>query len=386
MNVKRFLLCLSLFCFLFAGCKKTPDLTCRLTLDGIVLLDEEYSLPSPQFLFKRKDVTSDFTRSGLAPLEYVRTLNISLAEDIEKCCDDAARLKVEPEIVYVGDGKFTYKEGKTGRAASANEVAALLIQNGGRLVAELPIHDVKPVFSEEDLAKHTQKISTFSSDYSSSSPERKHNVALAVKKLDNVTVEAGESLSFNETVGKRTKENGFREAGVILYGQFTRGVGGGVCQVSTTLYNAWISAGLDATGTNHSLTVSYVPAGLDAMVSETSDLLLTNNGDFPVFLDAACDGKKVTFILYGTPTGRSISLWSEKIRTLPCDEYEIVEGDEEKILSYPKNGSVYRSYRDFYKGDVLVERETLRTSYYNKVKGKKIIPKSFSSVKHVRDE
>lgn len=372
MNAKRLLLFPLLFCFLLIGCKKTPSLRCRLTYEGVVVLDEEYDLKFGAR--KQKDLFADFSQSGLTALQYLRALNASLAEDIEEACDKVSFPKKEPEILYEGDGAFRYTEGKAGRAASADEVAALFIENNGVLRAELPVRAVPTVFTESDLTEHTKKMSSFSTDYSSSSPERKHNVALAVKKLDNRIIEAGEELSFNQAVGKRTKENGFEEAGVILNGRFTRGVGGGVCQVSTTLYNAWNLSGLDATGKNHSLTVSYVPAGLDAMVSETSDLVLINNGEFPVFLDADCDGNKVTFTLYGTPA-EECRLWSEKIKTIPCDEYEITEGEEEKILSYPKDGCVYRSYRDRYKNGVRISREELRTSFYNKVKGVKISPK-----------
>ena len=134
-----------------------------------------------------------------------------------------------------------------------------------------------------------------------------------------------------------------------------------------------MAAGLSAVSKNHSLPVSYVPVGLDAMVSECNDLILKNDTDFPVFIDAECDGEKVTFTLYGTKPTEEIRLWSKKEKTFPCDEYEAVPGSEEKILSEPKDGSLYLSFRDFYKNGVLVKRERLRVSEYRKVKGKKII-------------
>ncbi|MBO4539320.1 MAG: VanW family protein, partial [Clostridia bacterium] len=123
---------------------------------------------------------------------------------------------------------------------------------------------------------------------------------------------------------------------------------------------------------NHSLPVSYVPVGLDAMVSESNDLILKNDTDYPVFIDAECDGSKVTFTLYGTKPTEEIRLWSKKEMTFPCDEYECFPGSEEKVLSEPKDGSLYLSFRDYYKNGVLVKREKLRTSEYRKVKGKKI--------------
>ena len=108
------------------------------------------------------------------------------------------------------------------------------------------------------------------------------------------------------------------------------------------------------------------------MVSENNDLVLFNDTDYPVFLDAECDGNKVTFTLYGTKPAYDIRLWSKKEKTYPCDEYECVPGSEEKVLSEPKDGSLYLSFRDYYKNGTLVKRERLRVSEYRKVKGKKI--------------
>ena len=109
------------------------------------------------------------------------------------------------------------------------------------------------------------------------------------------------------------------------------------------------------------------------MVSETNDLLLKNDSSYPVFLDAAWDGKILSFTLYGTPGKEEIKLQSELKRTFPCEEYEVVPGAEDKTLAEPKAGSLYYSYRDYYKDGKFLRREKLRESSYIKVKGKKII-------------
>ena len=276
-------------------------------------------------------------KTGLGPLEFLRKLSPDCASDIEYLCQKAYVPRKEPDFTYLGDGRFSYTEGETGRVASAEETAARIVASDGAFSGEISFKTLSPVLTTEDLKSRTEKIVSFSTDYSSSSPERKHNVRLAVERLDDRTVEGRGMLSFNETVGKRTKENGFREAGVIAYGEF-----------------------------------SYVPMGLDAMVSETNDLVLKNDTDYPVFIDSECDGNKITFTLYGTKPAEEIRLWSKKEKTFPCKEYESVPGTEEKILSEPQDGSLYLSFRDFYKNGVLVKREKLRTSEYRKVKGKKI--------------
>ena len=375
MKTKTFLFILLLpLLFLSLGCRSKTGLDVILTYENETAIDKEYTLSFVDALrIKRYGSLESYReKTGLSPLEFLRKLSKTAAEDVEKTCEMPYRPVEEPDFTYLGDGAFSFTDGKPGRVASAEETARLILASGGKYSGEISCRTLEPILSVDDMKARTEKIASFSSDYSSSSPERKHNIALAVSRLDNRTVEGRKTLSFNETVGKRTKENGFLEAGVISYGEFTRGIGGGVCQVSTTLYDAWVSAGLNATSKNHSLTVSYVPAGLDAMVSESNDLVLLNDTDYPVFLDAECDGNKVTFTLYGTKPVCEIRLWSKKEKTYPCDEYEYVPGTEEKVLSEPKDGSLYLSFRDYYKNGTLVKRERLRVSEYRKVKGKKI--------------
>lgn len=359
---------------LFFGCRPRAGLSIRLTYKNETISDNEYALSFRDALnIKRYGSLEKYReKTGLNALEFLRKINGAAAADVENSCLKLFVPIEEPDFVYLGEGEFSFTEGKAGRSASAEETARLILASGGKYSGEISCRTLEPILSVDDMKARTEKIASFSSDYSSSSPERKHNIALAIKRLDNLTVEGRKTLSFNETVGKRTKENGFLEAGVISYGEFTHGIGGGVCQVSTTLYDAWMAAGLNATSKNHSLTVSYVPAGLDAMVSESNDLVLLNDTDYPVFLDAECDGNKVTFTLYGTKPAYDIRLWSKKEKTYPCNEYECVPGTEEKVLSEPKDGSLYLSFRDYYKNGTLVKRERLRASEYRKVKGKKI--------------
>lgn len=376
MKIKRlFFLFVLFFALASLGCSPAGALTVRLTFQNETLSEKSYPLTFSETvrIKKYRSLEEYRKQTDLDPLEFLRKLSPDCAADVENACENLYLPLEEPDFTYLGDGKFSYTEGKTGRVASAKKTAARIIASGGDFSGEVSYESLFPVLTTEDLKKSTEKTASFSTDYSSSSPERKHNVRLAVERLDNRTVEGRSELSFNAAVGKRTKENGFQEAGVIAYGEFTRGIGGGVCQVSTTLYDAWMAAGLSAVSKNHSLPVSYVPVGLDAMVSECNDLILKNDTDFPVFIDAECDGEKVTFTLYGTKPTEEIRLWSKKEKTFPCDEYEAVPGSEEKILSEPKDGSLYLSFRDFYKNGVLVKRERLRVSEYRKVKGKKII-------------
>ena len=135
-------------------------------------------------------------------------------------------------------------------------------------------------------------IAKFSTYYGDSSENRKHNVALAAKAIDGFVLPPEEEFSFNDTVGARTEERGYRTAYIISEGNFVEGVGGGVCQVSGTLYNCALLADLAVTCVHpHSLPVSYVAPSFDAMVSSASDLRFANTLSAPVTIRMIADGK-----------------------------------------------------------------------------------------------
>ncbi|MDE6302573.1 MAG: VanW family protein, partial [Clostridia bacterium] len=143
-----------------------------------------------------------------------------------------------------------------------------------------------------DAKSYTPKlIAHFSTYYGESSPSRKHNIELASRKVDGTVLYPEDEFSFNETVGMRTKANGFEAALIIQDGTFVEGVGGGVCQVSSTIYNCALLAGLDISHVRpHSLPVSYVAPSFDAMVSSATDFRFVNTMSGAVTLKVKTDG------------------------------------------------------------------------------------------------
>ena len=162
-------------------------------------------------------------------------------------------------------------------------------------LAQMPFYDLKPAF--------LRLRAEFYTNYKSSSAERKNNIALASKSLNNVFVDVGGEFSFNRTVGARTEKRGYQKAKIIVKGEFTEGVGGGVCQVSTTLYNAILLAGLKVTEYHaHSLPVSYVAPSFDAMVnSGSADLRFVNNTHNPIIIKTKADGETLKVQILGEP-------------------------------------------------------------------------------------
>ena len=211
----------------------------------------------------------------------------------------------------------------------------------------MPFYDLKP----QNLVLRSEFYTT----YSSSSDERKSNIALAAKSLDNVMIDAGGEFSFNRTVGARTEKRGYKSAKIIVNGEFTDGVGGGVCQVSTTLYNAFLTAGLKITEYHpHSLAVSYIALSFDAMVnSGSADLRCVNTTHNPVIIRTFADGNTLRIKIYGEPMKEKYTRKSVTLKEIPpvTEFVKDVEGKykdlfigETRVLSYGKKGYESEGY------------------------------------------
>lgn len=219
--------------------------------------------------------------------------------------------------------------------------------------------------TEKDLL-----LSSFTTNYDGTNVARSHNIALACKYLNGCKIEGESSFSFNERVGARSKERGFSEAAVILDGKFVQGVGGGVCQVSTTLYNAALSAGMQITEVHaHSLRVSYVAPSLDAMVSSRSDLKFFNGAKTPVLLRARAKNGSVTVEIYGRKDGLSYRTKSVVLEVKEPPEAEVVYGDVEKVIKTGKKGIKSEAYLFVYRREKLLSAKRIRRDYYSSVRG-----------------
>ena len=242
--------------------------------------------------------------------------------------------------------------------------------------------EVLPRVTTEYLKKTLVKRGEFSTNYSSSQEKRKQNIALSGKLLSMTEIANGEEFSFNGVVGERTEERGFSSAKVIENGKFTEGVGGGVCQVSSTVYNCALLSGMTVTERHrHSLAVSYVEPSFDAMVSFSyADLRFLNESGESVYLVVDADGSRVRARIYGvenTYRYKRISVVNELIDPLP---EEIVYTDElfwgeKKQMVYPKKGLKSAGALEKYSGEKLVERKLLGTDEYSALRGITLVGK-----------
>lgn len=249
---------------------------------------------------------------------------------------------------------------------------------------KVPIEKPTAQITVRDNIVLTNLRAKYSTDFSSSTDERKHNISLALSKINGAIIGGGETLSFNDTVGRRTAQNGFLEAKIIKGGKYVPGIGGGVCQVSTTLYNAALLSDLQIVDVNrHSLQSSYELPSFDAMVnSGSSDLKICNAGERPVFIKAYSDGGRAYVEIYGSKLPYTIKRKSEVTFTGETPEYDEVvdeslqyfevgtESGTRKAVSYSHpevHSNGYLLYYDNY--GKLLETKLIRTDKYNSVKG-----------------
>ncbi len=237
----------------------------------------------------------------------------------------------------------------------------------------------KASVTEQDNVFATTPLSTFSTKVADSTGARKSNVKLALEKFNGKIIAAGETISFNDVTGPHSISNGYKIATIIYNGQFVDGVGGGVCQASTTMYNALILGGIDVLEANkHTLPVKYVPLALDAMVSNSSDLVFKNQTCSPIYIKTWCDENSVSVQIFGTKSSEyTLKSRSETISTIPHSgdvikvdtkrEYsdKVLYKGEQFRLSYPRDGYEARAFIEYYLGDKkIMEKEIRHEIYY----------------------
>ena len=248
-------------------------------------------------------------------------------------------------------------------------------------VSTLPI---KAEITTDYCRQETFLRSRFSTGFSSSSAARKHNIRLAFKKLDGLVVPHGEIMSFNKAVGPRSAYNGFVEAKIIMGGRYEEGIGGGVCQASTTVYNAALLADMEILAANHhSLRVSYIEPSFDAMVNGSwSDLKFRNNTGRDIYIHSYCtDSSRAVVEIYGLQMPYRITRQYKILSRIAHSGSEKIldyEGKYSKYVKYkgqthivqqPKDGMISEGFLRYYKGETLLKEVKIRDDRYAPQKG-----------------
>lgn len=198
---------------------------------------------------------------------------------------------------------------------------------------------VKATITTDSLKGVTSKVSSFSTNYKIGPSGT--NLQLAAKNIDNIIVMPGETFSTEKAIGPTTLENGFVEANTYVGGEVVPGVGGGVCQVASTLYNTMLRAGIIPTERqNHMMPVSYVPMGLDATLADNLiDLKFVNEFDYPIVINSYTSNNTLIIEFWSNPSitnGITYEPVANKIDSLNAETY---------LCGYDANGDLVVNQR-----------------------------------------
>ena len=220
------------------------------------------------------------------------------------------------------NGSFTYVEGSSGVTVLTDQSAVLIADyisaqwSGENATIDLITEVTEPKGTREELAQVQDVLGSFETDFSSSSSARKKNVRTGAEKLNGIVLYPGDTLSVYEAVSPFDAENGYALAPSYENGTTVDSYGGGICQVSTTLYNAVMRAELEiVTRSAHSMIVTYVEPSMDAAIAGTfKDLQFKNNQETPIYIEGYTNGGTLGFRIYGKetrPDNRKVTFESE---------------------------------------------------------------------------
>lgn len=317
-------------------------------------------------------------------------INENINQNIKTLVEELYVPASNAEIIFEPDGEevFVFKEEKFGQEVDVNNLVRKIKNNLDNKIntpIEIPVLTLVPQIRKTDLEGLIELRSEFTTSIATSTENRKHNVKYALSAFNGLAISPDETVSFNQIIKERTKTSNFKEAKIIVQGDFVPGSGGGICQASTTLYNALLLADMEIIDVySHSLPVSYVPRAFDAMVSEGfADLVFKNTSGYPIYIMTSGNRETVTVKVFGKPLeeGLEIKTKTEHIKSLPHKGDKIIPDTAGKYydkicfkgeylrLRYPKAGSEDIGYLLYYKNGELINQKKVRHVFYPSQEG-----------------
>ena len=298
------------------------------------VVEKAYDFGKTGNVFKRVIEVRKLEKEGM---DFPLTFSVDKAETRK-----VVKKKAKKFLAKKKDATITRKDGKFVITKQVDGVDIDFEANADKLAEVFSKKDwnhksvVFPMDYTLDKAKHTKKelsaikdvLGTFTTSYAGSASGRCANVENGASLINGTLLYPGDSFSVYSKVAPFTADNGYHLAGSYSNGQTVQTYGGGICQVSTTLYNAVLRAELNVTErSNHSMTVHYVSLSADAAISGTDkDLKFTNNLDHPVYIQGVAGGSSITFTIYGKEyraSNRKVEYVSETVST---------RGPSEKVI------------------------------------------------------
>ena len=269
-------------------------------------------------------------------------VSIKTAADPDKIRDfvdthcDGVLAQPQDASIRRENGAFVITESVLGKVVDADATASALDtafeglkDSNGEISVQAVIIEEQPAITSDDLKTIEDVLGTCTTDFSSSGAARSTNLAVGAGKINGRVLMPGEVISGYECLQPFTLENGYKTAAAYENGQVVDSIGGGVCQIATTLYDAALQAEMEIVQRqNHSMIVTYVKPSMDAAIAGTyKDIKIKNNYSTPVYIEGYTSGKKLTFTLYGKetrPSNRQVEYVSETIGTTNPGEPQMI--------------------------------------------------------------
>lgn len=337
---------------------------------GIALNEEEF----------RNGILNRFAGNILNKDESIMKIPVVNKEpddiDIEKIYEE---IHTEPQDAYIKKDPFEIVVDKDGVDFDISmEEAKKIVSEKGKEEYIIPLKITKAKKTVKDLGSKAfpDRLSRYSTRYDASNRDRSTNLELSAKKINGTVLLPGEEFSYNKVVGKRTIENGYKNAAVFSNGRVEDGLGGGICQISTTLYNAVLLANLEITERrNHSFVTSYEDPGRDAtVVYGVQDFKFKNSRKYPVKIEASVKNGVATMTVMGIKEDveYDVKIRAYKTATIPYKTEKrknanLAEG-KEKVIQSGTNGCKAVCYRDLYLDGKKVKTELLSRDTYSTMK------------------
>lgn len=290
----------------------------------------------------------------------------AIYKDIFKLPVDAS-YTTNPYVVYPSSNGLDF-------AISMEEAKAIISNQQDEYTIPLKITYPNVTTNQIGNEPFPDLLSQFSTSFTSSGYNRSNNIILSSARLNGLVLMPGEEFSYNQAVGQRTRAAGFREAGAYSNGKVVQEVGGGICQVSSTLYNAVLYANLEIVErTNHYFNPGYVKAGLDATVSWGGpDFRFRNNRNYPIRIVTDTSGKKLKVYIYGLKTDDDCTvvldpryISSVPYKTTYQKDPSLATG-ETRVISSGSNGCKTATYKYVYdKNGTLISSECISRDTYS---------------------
>ncbi len=343
-------------------------------------VEQAYKFGKDNGVLKRYMIIKNaISKKNEIPLEFsyneekLKSYEEKLQGDVTQSAKDAS--------INIQKNNIVVKPEVEGRTINLDMLDQKLKENiNGKLDSEntitVDLEITRPQITKEDLSKIKGVMGTFSTSYATSAPGRCNNIEIATSAINGTIVMPGEIFSFNDVVGPRTVERGYKEAGTFVGNKIEPGIGGGICQVSTTIYRAAMKANLRSIErTNHSMAVGYIAPGLDATVSYGYlDYKFKNTYDFPIYIQGITSGKVVTYNIYGDPNalnGKTYDMASEILETIPPEIKVVPDNSLPEGQEINEGGGMTgykaRSYQITYENGIEVNREVVSTDTYASV-------------------